>query len=152
KSHRNDPARAFTIDPATARALRDDKGRSAKLQSKKHGGPLSVAEEQEESKVRTRIAETVRAIVCPAGYGAMQAQNDRSRLRQLFFQRLLPPSLGGGPLSEDEDAEEAQLIARVAVFDETPEGRARSRINELEELEFSGGLSAAGQNELDSLR
>jgi hypothetical protein len=44
------------------------------------------------------------------------------------------------------------LTARVAAFDESPEGCARRRIRELEMRDFRGGRSAAEQNELDSLR
>ena len=54
--------------------------------------------------------------------------------------------------ADAEDAEEAQLRARVAAFDESPEGCARRRIRGLEMQDFRGGRSAAEQNELDSLR
>jgi hypothetical protein len=39
----------------------------------------------------------------------------------------------------------AQLRARVAAFDESPEGCARRRIRELEMQDFRGGRSAAGE-------
>ncbi|MFZ2139775.1 MAG: hypothetical protein WAV78_23080, partial [Xanthobacteraceae bacterium] len=44
------------------------------------------------------------------------------------------------------------LRARVAAFDESPEGCARRRIRDLEMQDFRGGRSAAEQNELDNLR
>ena len=61
--------RDFTIDPGLAKALRDDSERLNQLGHKQSDGPLSAAEEQEESSLRARIAETVRAIGCPANYG-----------------------------------------------------------------------------------
>ena len=55
-------------------------------------------------------------------------------------------------MSDAEDAEEAQLRARVAAFDESPEGCARRRIRDIEMQDFGGGRSAAEQSELDNLR
>jgi hypothetical protein len=43
-------------------------------------------------------------------------------------------------------------MARVAAYEETPEGRARNRIFELQLQEFGRGFGAAQQHELDSLR
>jgi hypothetical protein len=42
-----------------------------------------------------------------------------------------------------------QLMARVAAYDESPEGRARSRIFN---LQLQRGLTTAEQSELDGLR
>jgi hypothetical protein len=143
---------AFTIDNAVAKALRDDYHRLGELERKKCGDPLSAAEVEEESKLRARIGDRARAIVCPAGYGLKQAQKDGYRLHQLYCKRISPPPCGGGALPEAEDAEEAQLRARVAAFDESPEGCARHRIRDLEMQDVRGGRSAAEQNELDRLR
>ena len=44
------------------------------------------------------------------------------------------------------------MMARVAAYEETPEGRARNRIFELQLEEFGRGFGAAQQHELDSLR
>jgi hypothetical protein len=143
---------AFTIDIAVAKALRDDYHRLGELQRKKCGDPLSAEEVEEESKLRARIGDSARAIVCPAGYGLKQAQKDSNRLHQLYCKRISPPSCGGGALPDAEDVEEAQLRARVAAFDESPEGCARYRIRDLEMQDFRGGRSAAEQNELNSLR
>jgi hypothetical protein len=143
---------AFTIDHAVAKALRDDYHRLGELERKKCGDPLSAAEVEEESKLRARIDDRARAIECPAGYGLKQAQKDSNRLHQLYCKRISPPSCRGGALPDAEDTEEAQLRARVAAFDESPEGCARRRIRELEMQDFRGGRSAAEQNEFDSLR
>src|SRR5262249_1473385 len=62
-------------------------------------------------------------------------------------------SCDGGRLTEREDTEEAQLIARTAAFDQSPEGRGRARIWELVHGTFSReGLSPAEQGELDNLQ
>jgi hypothetical protein len=143
---------AFTIDNAVAKALREDYHRLGALQRKKCGDPLSAAEVEEESNLRVSIGDRARAIGRPAGCGLKQAQQDNNRLHQLYCKRISPPSCGGGALPDAEDAEEAQLTARVAAFDESPEGCARRRIRELEMQDFRGGRSAAEQNELDSLR
>ena len=144
------------IDPVLARALRDDYERLSELVRKRSApikyGPLSAAEVEEESKLGERIADRARAIGCPAGYGPKQAQKDSNRLHQLYCKRISPPSCGGGALPDAEDAEEAQLTARVAAFEESPEGYARRRIRDLILQDFREGRSAAEQNELDSLR
>jgi len=143
---------SFTIDGAVAKALRDDDHRLGELLRKKCGGTLSAMEAEEESKLRTRIADRARAIGCPTGYGPRQVQKDSNRLHQLYCKRISPLSCGGGPLADAEDVEEAQLTARVAAFDESPEGRARRRIRDLQIKDFSGGRSAAERDELDSLQ
>jgi hypothetical protein len=143
---------AFTIDNAVAKALRDDYHRLGELVRKKCGDPLSAAEVEEESRLRARIGDRAKAIGCPAGYGLKQAQKDSNRLHQLYCKRISPPSCGGGALPDAEDAEEVQLRARVAAFDESPEGCARRRIRDLEMQDFRAGRSAAEQNELDNLR
>ncbi len=120
----------FVIDPGLARMLRDD---SARLRQ--------IADGEEEAMLRARIAETVQAIGCPSNYGPREAGKDRNRLHHFYCKRRSP----GGALSEAEDAEEAQVTARVAAFEESPEGRARSRIFQLK-------LSGAETEELESLR
>jgi hypothetical protein len=148
-------AHGFTIDLTLAKALRNDQQRLSELTRKRspsqHGGYVSPAEVEEESRLRASIADRVRAIGCPAGYGERQRRNDSDRLHQLNCKRLSPRSCGG-TLTNAEDAEEAQLMARLAAYHESPEGRARSRIFKLELQTFAEGLSTAEQNELDSLR
>jgi hypothetical protein len=60
--------------------------------------------------------------------------------------------LGGDPLTEAEDAEEAQARARALAFEESPEGRDRTRIRELELKDMCKGRSTAEQQELNDLR
>lgn len=144
----------FIIDPALAKSLRDDKHRLGKLVGKQfgeNGAPLSAAEIKEEVELRARIADRASAIGCPVGYGPKQARHDSFRLHRLNCKQLSPSSCGGGVLSDAEDAEEAQLVARIAAFEESSEGRARRRIFELNLQSFSSKLSLAEQDELNSL-
>jgi hypothetical protein len=89
---------------------------------------------------------------CPQGYGPRQARNDRNRLHSLHCKRLSPPSCGGGTLNPAESAEEAELLARVLAFEQSPEGLATHRIFELGLQTFGRVPSAAEQIELDNLR
>jgi hypothetical protein len=144
-----DGACGFTIDPILARVLRDDCERRDELLRKR---PLSTAEELEQSWLRARIPKMANAIGCPVGYGALQARKDTNRLSQLYCKRITPPSCGGGALRDAEDAEEAQLRARVEAYEQSPEGLARRRIRDLEMKAFSrGGRTTAEQSELDGL-
>src|SRR5580658_4290499 len=113
-----------------------------------YGGPLSAAEADEEAQLRRSTAEKARAIGCPAGYGSREARRDGNRLHKLNCKRISP----GGHLTGAEDIEEAHLVARVAAFDESPEGCARRRIFELILEDFGRrGLSAAQRSELRRL-
>jgi hypothetical protein len=143
-----DGACGFTIDPILAKVLRDDCYRLDELVRK---SPLSAAEELEQSLLRARKAKMAKAIGCPVGYGALQARKDGSRLHQLYCKRITPPSCGGG-LRDAEDAEEAQLRARVAAYEQSPEGLARRRMGDLARKAFRGGCTTAEQGELDRLR
>ena len=143
----------FPIDPALAKALRDDRRRYLVLLKKRYApsefGPLTTTERKEGCRVQARIAERARTISCPAGYRLKEVENDKARLSELHYKRLSPPSCGGGSLTDAEDAEEEQLMARVEAFNLTPEGRAESRVTQ---LELRAWLNAAEQNELDRLR
>jgi hypothetical protein len=147
----------FVIEPGLARTLRDDSARLRQFALRGHspsarGGPLAPAEIEEEAMLDARVTKTARAIGCPANYGPREVQKDQGRLHHFYCKRISPPC-GGGALSEAEDAEEAQLTARVAAFEESPEGRARDRIFVLGLRSFSSsGLSDAEAEELESLR
>ena len=150
-----DSANLFNMDPALAKRLRDDEVRLHELfqkevNPKESGGPLTAADEQERVMLRARFDETVKALRCPPGYGAVEARKDRHRLEDFFYQRLGMRRCGG-TLTDAEAAEEAQLTARVAAFEQTPEGRGRCRILELERKRFYD-LSPAEQMELEILR
>jgi hypothetical protein len=145
----------FTVDPVLAGAVRelnDLLGSRDDLP----GQPQS----ERENQLHARIVERAKAIGCPAGYGAEQARKDGHRLEALLSKRRSPRRRGGPPrnsLSAAEYAEEARLTWCIEAFDQSPEGRARERIAELESKSFSaryggGEVSAAEQTELDHLR
>jgi hypothetical protein len=143
----------FNIDPAVANPLRDDFKRLDELERARPDylfltkGP----DTEEERMLRSRIAERASKIRCPAGYGLNEAWDDRVLLLAAEHSEDLPPWFGDlTPLSdaEDPDAEKAQAIARIEAFNQTPEGRARARIAE---LNGPGWKSPAEQMELDGL-
>jgi hypothetical protein len=143
------------MDPALAKRLRDDEVRLYELSQKEsnpkeNGGAFTAVDEEERAMIRARVDETAKALRCPPGYGAIEARKDGHRLEDFFYKRLQIRRCGG-TLTDAEDAEEAQLTARVAAFAQTPEGRGRRRIRELR-LPFRGALSPAEQMELEILR
>ena len=142
-----DPARTFIIDPAVARALRDDYERENYLSCK--GGPLSAAEIEEKSRLLESIKERARAIGCPSSYGKVEQGIDCRWLNEVRLKRR--PGWGGAPLTAAEDAEEAQARARYLSFRETPEGRAQIRIPELGFKYLMEECSAAETEELKDL-
>jgi len=137
----------FTIDPALAKVLRDDYERSLEF----NGKSLSVADMEEKAILDKRIANSVKLVRLPPEYGAKEAELDRRRLRDDFTKRRTPRTR----FSDAEDAEEAQLRARVLAFEQTPEGRGRKRLDELgSDLVFQkmfGKLNTAEQDEYDRL-
>jgi hypothetical protein len=125
----------FPIDPRVAKQLRDDEDRLGTILRKQRspdefGGPPSPAELKEAERLKTSIAERVRAIECPLSYGPIRARDDSNRLHQLRCQRM-----ARGPLNATEDAEEAQVRARLLAFEARPEER-KSSPAELEEKEY----------------
>jgi hypothetical protein len=98
-----------------------------------------------------KIAEAARGISCPANYGRKESEQDRGRLQTIFAKRRSGAS-GGKIPTETEIAEEAQLAARVAAFDQGPEPRARGRILALAIADFSRGLSDGETEELERLQ
>jgi hypothetical protein len=131
----------FRIDPAVAKVLRDDSRRVNEL--RRNRGYVG-ARSEEEAMLRARIDRMADTIVCPASYGAWQAREDA----RLMSEREIIAN----------DAKHAQLAARIAVFNRTPEGRARERIMELEDKKwesldaFFRGLRPEDQKEVDFLK
>jgi hypothetical protein len=147
----------FECDPAVARAIRDDwweeyRAYQEKIaQDQARGIALDFKPTPKGLVLRARIAGRVKTLGIPAGYGGGDCLTDRNRLHSLFCKRISPPPYN--VLTEEEDAEEAHLMARVEVFEASPEGRTLSRIRDLRMRSFSAkGLTAAEQNELDEWR
>ena len=130
KSKIEKPAPYHTIDPALAKALRDDNARLDELVAKKnalsqHGGTLNAAEMEEEDRLHKRIAGRILEIRFPDGsgpnpdgYGWTEQRKDKERLDELHRKRLSSSSCGDGSLTEAEDAEEAVVMARIAACEE----------------------------------
>ena len=78
---------------------------------------------KEKERISASISERAKTITCPVGYGPVQAREDSKRAARLRDKRTC-----GIGLTDAEDAEEAQLKARVCAYRESPEGRARGHI------------------------
>jgi hypothetical protein len=138
------PATKFAVDPFLARVLRDDDRRLEQLDP--YPSPVS----EEASKLRAGIFVLARIIGCPLGYTDDQADRDRDRLDELGRKRRSPR----GTLSDAEDAEEAQLRARLTAFDvrKQPDNRGCRRLSDLTFEAFRRRLSFWEQKEVDCLR
>ena len=116
----------FKVDPALASLLRDDRKRLDELERERG---TDTVETEEERVLRERIVERAKTISCPANYGFNEVWDDISRLSLL---RGEPKSINFPyrnvtlDKAVDVDAEEAQSIARIEAFHQTPEGRARA--------------------------
>jgi hypothetical protein len=143
----------FAIDIEEAKELRNIQRRLGVLLRKQYGqngGPLTATEIAEDSELHALISTRSAALVCPPGYGPQDAMEDRNRLHQLNCKRLSHASCGGDELKGAEDEEEAYLMARVAAFRHSLQGRDRHRITELEV--YRQYRSKEEQAELDRLR
>ncbi len=155
----------FDIDPAAARALRDDERRADRLREATASDERSYSAETldrlnaEKRELQARIAERVKLLRCPSVYGEREAKKDEGRLRALPSKR--------DEFTAEEDAEEAHLMARLAAYRASPEGQARARIAQLgnqwrikplggraltPEEQSAAEQSAAEQSELGALR
>jgi len=90
-----DPARTFTIDPAVARALRDDYERACYLMRKEYapsenGGPISAAEVEEKSRLFESIKKRARAIGCPSSYILILSPSQTAASVDIFMIVLVP--------------------------------------------------------------
>ena len=117
----------FICDPAVAAALRDAKLRSAVLREAAY--PRLTPDNPEQKKIEARIAEIEKGLKCPAGYTGLEAREDWKRLKELSRKRKSERPYN--KLSKEEDAEEANVTARLAAYQQSDEGRARSRISSL---------------------
>jgi hypothetical protein len=138
------PPAKFAVDPLLARELRDDIRRLEEIEADRSSDPEVT------SKLRAGICDFARAIGCPVGYTSDQADKDRERLDELHRKRGSPRAT----LSDAEDAEEAQLTARLWAFDlqPGPDDRGWWRLSYLTFKEFERPLTFWEQRELEFLR
>jgi len=109
----------FVIDPAVARALRDDVLNLFHLRGTRHLRP----DDRERQEVIARIKEMESTLECPPGYTKLEYEKDGLRLGELAGRR--EASGRRNKLTEEEDAEEAHLKARRTAYRQTPEERQK---------------------------
>ena len=102
----------FNIDPTLVKSLRDDCDRVFSLGDDLDTKKAKSADERadttkERERISASIRERAKTITCPAGYGVVQSHEDKKRTIWLWTKRR------GVGLTDAEDAEEAQLKARV---------------------------------------
>jgi hypothetical protein len=138
------PPAKFAVDPLLARELRDDMRRLEELEAD------GSSKSEEMSKLGAGIWDFAKAIGYPLGYTSDQADKDRVRLDELHRKRGSPRAA----LSDSEDAEEAQLTARLWAFDVQPgpDDRGSGRVADLKFKAFERPLTFAEQKELEILR
>jgi hypothetical protein len=145
-----EPTPTFVIDPAVARTLRDDYELEQKLLSREygpseHGATLTLAQREEKSRLSNSIKERAIALDCPASYEThswdwRRAENARLKRK------------AGTPLTEAEDAEEAQARARLLACRQSQMVRDGVRIHDLVlKGPVTGHTTAEEQQELDDL-
>jgi uncharacterized protein YnzC (UPF0291/DUF896 family) len=144
-----EPAPTFVIDPAVARSLRDDYELEQKLSSRKygpseHGATLTLAEIEGWSRLSNSIKERAIALDCPASY---EQRWDWRRVENAALKRK-----AGTPLTDAEDAEEAQARARLLALSQSQMMRDNGRIADLVLKGLVTGCTAAEEQELDDLR
>ena len=141
---------AFKIDPELAKSLRDDDLRERQLRCKEVGpdGPLTDAEKEEKAKLEASNPEKIAGAQLSErlrvrGGGDGQATSYTKKLgssgsvghritgdgdwqvatahgSKFHTKRMALPGCGGGPLTDAEDAEEAQLTARQLHYRYSP--------------------------------
>ena len=136
----------FKIEPAVARALRDDKQRLEFLWSSE-SYPYRDEAAAEMAELEARIAEIGKTLECPPGYTLMDAREDRQRRNELDSVRRR-----GAVLTTAEDVEDAHLHARLEAYRRSPECVGRQRISELGFVKISRRLTPAEENELADLQ
>ena len=136
----------FNFDPELARELRDEEVNCSMKMLVTEFHTYSGSPEAREAYARIYELKQMLPKHRPPGYTLLHARNDWDRTEEFFDVRR------ERKLTKEEDAEEAHLIARVAVHSMTyaasPECRGRERIYE---LNCQAALSEAEQHELDEL-
>jgi hypothetical protein len=131
----------FKVEPAVARAFRDDKQRLAFLWSLENY-PYNNKFAEERETLANRIAEIGKTLECPPGYKGVDARADALRLKTLDRK----PDQA---LTAAEDAEQAHLIARIEAYKACPTVQAaRTREIDLQLKKVNEPLTPAEESEL----
>ena len=132
-------------------ALRNDKLRVKYLEQTPHMRPAGDHREQEE--LLARIEERESALKCPAKYAELEAEKDQMRLNELERRRNSPRR--NDKLTEEEDVEEAHLMARLAAYHRSPQAladaEARSRESEARSRIFALTLRSVSRATAEEL-
>src|SRR5271169_839472 len=110
----------FTIDPAVASAISENADDSY-LTVESPAGVPHIADDKL-AKLEPRLAEGIKALKCPEGYGVKEATSDLFRLQRLAK---------GKAKTEEKDAEKVHLLARLWAYNKSPEAGGRARLAEL---------------------
>jgi hypothetical protein len=143
---------AFLIESKLAKALWTDCERLAKfdtLQRAMKGLSTNNYDDDtpEEIKLRNRIRRNAKKIKCPASYGLKEFLDDQETLWASKRDKDdLLPGQEEFFIDDLEDADKAQLVARMEAYKQTSEGQARFRLEEL--LEKHGWKSVAEHEEI----
>ena len=144
----------FAISRTLAKAIADDWLRLSLLHSRRSAETKSNNHIKEASEIYARQAQRDEFLQCPEGYSTEQDQKRLAVLHQKSWRC---------ELSMAEETELAYVVARIVASGaserRTPEGRARSRIEELEArvlMRIFGrikpsGLTPEEQSEIDQL-
>lgn len=141
----------FVIDRALARALLQEWWEFDRA-SRRINFPELDADVEAKAKAKARMAKIAKPLECPSGYGPVEVMKDRERVQELSRKSVL-----GTKLTTADKDELAQLVTRIAAYDNTPEAvareQARQRFRELHGKEYDGTeLTIAEKSELESLR
>jgi hypothetical protein len=152
----------FKVDPALARAERDDRLREGGLKTFKERSAEGLAAKPELERIAKRRAERIALVKFPEGYSYDDSVADQRRLGELYSKRLSRKRL-----TPEEDAEEAHLAVRVLhpgadildgvrpIFSWWAKYEMKwpmTRMVELEERVLAGDTTAAEEDELRDLR
>jgi hypothetical protein len=113
----------FNIDPAVAWAI-SEAADDSYLTVESPAGVPHIADEKL-AKLEPHLADGIKALTCPDGYGLKEATSDLFRLQGLAK---------GKAKTEEKDAEKVHLLARLWAYKKSPEAFARARLAELEQL------------------
>lgn len=137
----------FVIDPALAKAIRQEIDRIREISFLNFAFGAYGAETSDQRAISARIDQMTKSICCPSEYDWEQYNKDEHRLGDLYYKSITPRSC----LTRAEVAEEDQLIVRREVFSrKTPKRKAD--VSEYERSYKKKTLTAEEDKELSRLK